>query len=263
MRNLPLNEVSENHSHAIRYKNREKSAFRRGKVFLLVLSATFLVFLYGTVGASPAAIIHVVQFQTLVSKRGLPSDWSLQEYRGTPSFQINQNALPPHLQMISSGDTAFGFRKEIYVDILEYPYLNWSWKAMKLPAGGDIRKKDSDDQSIQIYLSLQIPGVAGLFSAPPALAYIWDNEAPKNTLIKSPQAMLSNVRYLVLRNGKDSLGTWFSEKRNILKDVYRAFGLNSSGSGPIMVRGVLLFINTHHTKGDAAGCIGNIYFSNQ
>ena len=75
--------------------------------------------------------------------------------------------------------------------------------------------------------------------------------------------MLSNVRYLVLRNGKDSLGMWFTEKRNILKDVYRAFGERSSGSGPIIVKGVLLFINTHHTGSDAEGCIGNIYFSNQ
>lgn len=167
------------------------------------------------------------------------------------------------MQMISSGETAFGFRKKIYVDILAYPYLNWSWKATKLPDGGDIRKKDCDDQSIQIYLSLQIPGEGGLFSTPPALAYIWDNKAPKDTLAKSPHAILSNVRYLVLRNGKDNLETWFTEERNILKDVYRAFGLHSSGNRPIMVKGVLLFINTHHTKSDAEGCIGNIYFSNQ
>jgi hypothetical protein len=165
--------------------------------------------------------------------------------------------------MISSGETAFGFRKEIYVDIHAYPYLNWSWKVTKLPDGGDIRKKDSDDQSIQIYLSLHIPGTGGISSTPPALAYIWDNEAPKDTLVRSPQAMLSNVRYLVLRNGKDNLGMWFTEKRNILKDVYRAFGLPSAGNGPITVKGVLLFINTHHTRSDAEGCIGNIYFSNQ
>jgi hypothetical protein len=165
--------------------------------------------------------------------------------------------------MISSGETAFGFWKEIYVDIQAHPYLYWSWKATKLPDGGDIRKKDSDDQSIQIYLTLQIPGEGSLFSTPPALAYIWDNEAPKDTLVKSPQAMLRNVRYLVLSNGKDSLGIWFTEKRNILEDVYRAFGEPASGSGPIIVKGVLLFINTHHTGSDAEGCIGNIHFSNQ
>jgi hypothetical protein len=257
MRNLPSNEVSNSQSHSIGHENRGKSAFRKGKIVLLVLSATILVLLYGTIWGSTTAIIHVVQFQTTVSKSGLPSDWSLQEYRGTPSFKINQNALPPHLQMLSSGDTAFGFRKEINVDIQAYPYLNWSWKATKLPDGGDIRKKDSDDQSIQI------PGEGGLFSTPPALAYIWDNEAPKDALVKSPQAMLSNVRYLVLRNGKDNLGMWFTEKRNILKDVYRAFGQRSSGNRPIIVKGVLLFINTHHTRSDAEGCIGNIYFSNQ
>jgi hypothetical protein len=263
MRNLPLNGASNSQSHAIKHENRGKSAFRKGKIAILVLSATFLVFLYGTIGASSTAIIHVVQFQTTDPQSGLPLDWSVQKYRGAPSFKINQDALPPHLQMTSSGESAFGFRKEIYVDIQAYPYLHWSWKATKLPDGGDIRKKDKDDQSIQIYLALQIPGIGGLFSTPPSLAYIWDNEAPKDTLVKSPQAMLSNVRYLVLRNGKDSLGTWFIEKRNILKDVYRAFGQPSSGNGPIIVKGVLLFINTHHTRSDAEGSIGNIYFSNQ
>jgi len=232
-------------------------------IVLLILSATVLVLLYGTTGASTASIIHVVQFQSPVSKNGLPSDWSLQKYIGTPSFKINQNALPPHLQMISSGETAFGFRKEIHVDIRAYPYLYWSWKATKLPDGGDIRKQDSDDQSIQIYLALQFPGDGGLFSRPPSLAYIWDNKAPKHTLVKSPQAALINVRYLVLRNGNDNLGTWFTEKRNILEDVYLAFGERLSGSGPIIVKGVLLFVNTHHTRSDAEGCIGNIYFSSQ
>jgi Protein of unknown function (DUF3047) len=263
MRKFPCNESSSSQCNTIVHEKRDKSAFRKGRIVLSVLSATILVLLYGTIGASTTEIIHVVQFQTIVSKGGLPSDWSLQEYRGTPSFKINQNALPPHLQMISSGETAFGFRKNIYVDIQAYPYLNWTWKATRLPKGGDIRKKDRDDQSIQIYLALQIPGGGGLFSTPPSLAYIWDNEAPKNILVKSPQSMLSNVRYLVLRNGKDNIGMWFTEKRNILKDVHRAFDGRSSGSGPIMVKGVLLFINTHHTGSDAEGCIGNIYFSNQ
>jgi hypothetical protein len=263
MRNLSRNEVSSRQSHSTKHGNQGKSAVRKGKVALLGLSATILVFLCGTLGVSTTAIIPVVQFQTLVSKSGLPSDWSLQKYRGTPSFKINQDAVPPHLQMISGGDTAFGFRKEIYVDIRAYPYLNWSWKAMKLPDGGEIRRKDSDDQSIQIYISLHIPGEGGISLIPPSLAYIWDNGAPRDTLVRSPQAMLSNVRYLVLRNGTDSLGTWFTEKRNILKDVYRAFGRPSSGNRPIIVKGVLLFINTHHTRSDAVGCIGDIYFSNQ
>jgi len=163
MWNLLRNEVSNSQSHSLGRENGGKSAFRERRIVLLVLSATILVFLHGTIGASTAAITHVVQFQTTDSRSGLPSDWSLQKYRGTPSFNIYQNELPPHLKMISSGETAFGLRKEIYVDIQAYPYLYWSWKATKLPDGGDIRKKDKDDQSIQIYLTLQIPGEGASF----------------------------------------------------------------------------------------------------
>ena len=121
MRNLPRNEVSTSQSHSIKNESRGKSAFGTGKVALLVLPATILAFLYGTTAGSTTAIINVVQFQTIVSRSGLPADWSLQRYRGTPSFKINQNALPPHLQMTSSGETAFGFQREIYVDIPGIP----------------------------------------------------------------------------------------------------------------------------------------------
>jgi hypothetical protein len=95
MRNFSRNEVSNSQSHSVKQENREKSAFRKGKVILPVLSATILIFLYGTIGGSTTAIIHVVQFQTIVSKSGLPSDWTLQKYTGMLSFKINQEAVPP------------------------------------------------------------------------------------------------------------------------------------------------------------------------
>jgi hypothetical protein len=262
MQNAPYNEISNDQSHSIRHEDQERPAFSRSRIILLILLAALIGFLSGNIWAATMSTIPVAQFQKAVSENGLPSGWALQKYKGTPHFRINQDAMPPHLQMISIGKTAFGLKKDISVDIRAYPHLNWAWKTTNLPDGGDIRQKDRDDQSIQIYLVFQMSGDGGLFSKPPTLAYIWDNKAPKETLVKSPQLMLSNVRYLVLRNGKDKLGVWFAERRNVLADYYRAFG-EQSDSGPIMVKGVLLFINTHHTGSDAEGCIGNMYFSNQ
>ena len=261
MRKYPRNEPSSTCRFAIS-KSSVGFPFGKAKIVFLVLSVGALLFSV-TIGWSAASIIHVVQFQSSASANGLPRDWFLQEYKGTPSFRVNQDAQPPHLHMMSSGETAFGFRKEVHIDVRSYPYLYWSWKATKLPDGGDVRGKDSDDQCIQIYLALQIPGDGWFRSTSPSIAYIWDNKAPKNILARSPQAMLGNVRYLVLRNGKDKLGTWFTEKRNILSDLRRAFGEHSVDAGPVVVKGVLLFINTHHTRSEAEGSIGNIYFSDQ
>ena len=253
IQNTPISAVSSEQSRPIRHEIR---------VILLILIVALLGFLFGTIWADTTPVIPVAQFHAAVSENGLPPGWILQQYKGTPHFRINHNAMPPHLRMVSSGETAFGVKKNLSVDIREYPHLNWTWKAEKLPDGGDIRQKDRDDQSIQIYLVFDIPGNRGLFSKSPSLAYIWDNKAPKDTLVKSPQLMLSNVRYLVLRNGQDTLRTWFTEKRNVLADYCRAFGAQPD-RGPIIVKGVLLFINTHHTKSDAEGCIGNIYFTNK
>jgi hypothetical protein len=246
----------------IRHTNRGKKIFSQRMIIFPILLVVLFGFLSGAMLADAVSVIPVAQFQAAVSENGLPPGWILQQYKGTPHFRINHNAMPPHLRMISSGETAFGVKKDLSVNIREYPHLNWTWKAEKLPDGGDIRQKDRDDQSIQIYLVFDIPGNRGLFSKSPSLAYIWDNKAPKDTLVKSPQLMLSNVRYLVLRNGQDTLRTWFTEKRNVLADYCRAFGAQPD-RGPIIVKGVLLFINTHHTKSDAEGCIGNIYFTNK
>lgn len=247
---------------AIRRSNKDRQGFNR-KCVLIVLLCALLCFFWRTDLIAVTSVIPVARFQDAPSENGLPSGWTVQKYKGTPHFKVNHSAENPHLQMISTGETAFGFKKDLAVDIREYRYLNWNWKSVKLPDGGDIRQKERDDQSIQIYLVFQKPGFNSLFSKPPALAYIWDNKAPKESLVKSPQALLGNVRYIVVRNGEDKLGKWFVEKRNIFADYCRTFGGKTSDRGPVMVTGVLLFINTHHTRSDAEGCIGNMYFSNQ
>ncbi len=103
----------------------------------------------------------------------------------------------------------------------------------------------------------------GLLSRPQTLAYIWDNEAPKNIQVKSPQAMLGNVKYLVFRKKSDVTGKWLSEKRNVQKDFTEAFGRHGFTDKQLTVKGMLLFINTHHTKSTAEGNIGNIFFSKE
>ena len=95
----------------------------------------------------------------------------------------------------------------------------------------------------------------------PTIAYVWDNEAPKALMIKSPQKGMEYVRYIVLRNKADALGHWRQEKRNLYEDYKKVFNDIKSGEPIGPIKGLMLFINTHHRAGDAEGVIGDIYFS--
>lgn len=210
--------------------------------------------------SSPAGILRMTEFPDSHLANGAPLGWRLQRYKGSPSLKMEQIGDQFYLRMKSSGYTAFGVKKEISVDIRKYPFVHWTWKAQQLPQGGDVRRADRDDQALQVYLIFQAKGFFDIMKSP-AIAYIWDNEAPKGLMIQSPQKRMGHVRYIVLRNKTDALGFWQREKRNLYEDYKKTFKDIHSGEPPGSIQILMLFINTHHTKSDADGCIGDIYFS--
>ncbi len=239
------------------------------KVFALAIMKSFLLaaliaccftrYAYCEV-KTDSEIVNIDNFYTAARRQGVPVGWRLVKYKGTPVLMTMQDIRSSFLRMVSSGQTAFGIKKEISVDIRRYPYLHWSWKAVRLPAGGDIRRSSGDDQALQIYVIFPAAGFPELYKSP-AIAYIWDNEAPKGLTVSSPQASMGYVRYMVLKNKTDTLDTWHQETRNILQDYKRLFPDVNHGQPPGPIRAMLLFINTHHTDGNAEGHFGDIYFS--
>ena len=201
-------------------------------------------------------------FSARVMKDGAPEGWVVQRYRGEPVMTMHAKEGPPYLRMFCKGDTAFGIKKELGVDLREYPVLNWQWRVNRLPQGGDVRRADKDDQALQIYLIFGTPGTTAAFREP-TLSYIWDSEAPRGLLLKSPQRWLGAVRYLVVKSGEDAMGQWHREKRNVLIDSRHAFSDLEKKAPLDMIRGILVFTNTHHTKGEAEADIGEIFFSRE
>ena len=80
-------------------------------------------------------------------RRGLPSGWTLEKTPGPKSKYVIEKDKEDRFLRLHSVKDGFGLRKEISFDIRKYPYLSWWWKAIQLPKGGDIRKKETDDQA--------------------------------------------------------------------------------------------------------------------
>ncbi len=137
------------------------------------------------------------------------------------------------------------------IDLKQTPVLQWSWKVMALPAGGNACRKSTDDEAAQVY-------VAWLRAPVPVrsrmIGYVWDSTAPPGTICKSEK--MSAVTYIVLRSGSDELGQWKTERRNVVEDFRAIYG-----KAPDNPSAVSLSIDSDDTGSSADSLIGPIVFT--
>ncbi len=205
-------------------------------------------------------IVLVAGFDSPQMQEGAPAGWTLDRKKGTPSLKLEKGSDTYYLHIQSSNASSFGVKRGIKVDIKEYPYINWKWKVDKLPDGGDVRKSDKDDQAIQIYVAFTPTGFPEALNTP-VLGYIWDNEAPKDWTGRSTQIGGGKLRYVVVRNNTDTLGQWYTEKRNIYEDYKKLLKDVKSSYPPGITHGVQFHINTQKTNSYAESYIHEVYFS--
>jgi hypothetical protein len=169
--------------------------------------------------AQPASVLVEDWAQAAEGQRGLPDGWKGQNW-GSPKydFRIVTDGGVKALHMKSEGDGST-ISKEMKVDVRQYPYLTWRWKALVLPKGADVRKSATDDQACQVYVTFpRFPTAV----RSRIIGYIWDTTAPAGLVV--PSQKTSTVNYVVVRSGPGEVGKWLAETRNVLEDFKRAFG---------------------------------------
>src|SRR5262245_54519776 len=78
--------------------------------------------------------------------RGVPPGWQTQSW-GSPKydFSVVTDGSSRVLRLRSAEDSST-MNKEVKIDVKQYPILQWRWKVVELPKGGDARRKDTDDE---------------------------------------------------------------------------------------------------------------------
>jgi hypothetical protein len=186
-----------------------------------------------------------------VGKTGIPDGWQGQNW-GSPKFdfviEADGQAKVLHMKSQNEGST---INKERKLDLKPTCVLQWRWKAVTLPKGGDSRKKETDDQAVQIYVTFpRFPQAV----RSRIIGYVWDTTAPAGTIVGSQKA--GTVTYVVVRSGAEGLGKWFTESRNVCDDYKKIYGEElAEPAGAVSVA-----IDSNDTKSTAESYVGEILF---
>ena len=169
---------------------------RRGIVLAVLLATASVVWAQG------AQLVVEDWSKTPVGQKGVPNGWKTQSW-GSPKYEFEVVSESPTrvLHLVSNGDSST-INKDIKIDCKDYPVLQWRWKLVELPKGADARKKDTDDEALQLYVTFpRFPNAV----RSRIIGYIWDTTAPAGAIFKSQKTGL--VTYVVMRSGDGEIAS--------------------------------------------------------
>lgn len=207
---------------------------------LTILIAAMLAFgVPGTAAASPAGV-SIGAFSTLPSGAPFEGDWRVKTLPGiAPArFSIEADGGSTAVRIDAAAEAA-SLARNISWDLSSLPRLTWQWRINRVVSKSNPAVKSGDDFAARLYVMFDLPIDAlplvartklklarwlyGDELPTAALCYVWGNQSAVET--QGWNAFTDRVRMIVLRNGKDPVGSWAIENRNIAEDFRHAFGV--------------------------------------
>lgn len=220
--------------------------------FPIVAIAALLALIGSAVVVAQPATLQVEDWsKDPVGKTGVPTGWEAQTW-GSPKYdfkiEADGNGRVLHMKSANEGST---ISKEVKLDIRQFPLLQWRWKAVTLPKGADSRKKATDDQACQVYVTFpRTPQAVRSRN----IGYVWDTTAPAGTI--APSQKTGTVTYVIVRSGPEEAGRWITETRNVLEDYKKIYGQDPGEP----VGAVSVAIDSNDTQSSAECYVGEILF---
>ena len=210
-----------------------------------------LILLGAALAAAATPVVVEDWSKVEAGTRGIPPGWEKQNW-GSPKYEfevVSDGAT--RVLHLKSEDESSTISKELKVDVKEFPILQWRWKVVALPKGGDARRKDTDDEAAQLYVTFpRFPSAV----RSRIIGYIWDSTAPVGA--RFPSQKVGTVTFVVVRSGDTDRGRWIVEQRNGFDDYKAIYGEEP----PEKLGAVSISINSQNTRSRAESFFGEILF---
>jgi hypothetical protein len=214
---------------------------------------------------------EVTPFSVAIPGERLPKGWrtmKLSRFKNTTNYRLVKEGGGTVVHA-HADSAASGLVYDIDIDPKLYPMLRWRWKVKDLIPGADNTARQAEDSPVRVIVTFsgdrskwefsdrifaaQLRMVSSHELPYATLIYIWENKAARETLI--PNAHTSRVKMIVARSGRDRLGDWCDETRNVYEDYRRAFG-----EEPPRVTSIGIMTDSDNTGTVAQGFYGDIRF---
>jgi len=205
--------------------------------------------------AASAGRVVVIEDWTAdaVGRKGIPSGWTGESFGRRAEYDLTIEEYGGRRVLhLRSRDEHSTVARELTgkVNLKQTPILEWSWKTAILPAGGDLRRRETTDLAAQLYVVW--PRFPALLRSR-IIGYVWDASTPVSMVVKSRKT--GTVTFVVMRSGTQDLGRWITERRNVADDYARVFGEPPDDPGAITIS-----IDSNDTHSQAESFIGPIVF---
>ena len=227
-----------------------RSNVERVMIFKQLLAVASLA-----LSASASATIDLTSWQ----QNGF-AGWDSKSFVDETSYHITSHKNRTALKAVSD-NAASGLVLERRIDLLNTPYINWSWLIEKTLPNLQEQSKAGDDYAARVYVVID----GGLiFWNTKSLSYVWSSSQEKEQVWDNAYAG-ANVQMVSVRGKGDNVGQWYDEKRNVYKDLIKYFGdQGSEGANQKSYRYidvVAIMTDTDNSGGTAESYYGDIFFS--
>jgi len=237
------------------------------------IAAALVAALFGGCATQPDVITlpHVSHFSDSPPGSALPlgwEAWTLSRFKKPTQYQLVMQDGKTVVKA-SAHASASGLVHRLAVDPRRFPLLHWRWRVTDLIATADNTRKQTEDSPVRVVVSFEgnldklaladrvffvnIRVLTGQQLPYATLMYIWENRAPRDTVI--PSLHTSRVKMIVAESGRDKVGTWQDVTRNVYEDFKRAFG-----EEPGAITAIGIMTDTDNTGGNVHAYYGDIQF---
>ncbi|WP_376694820.1 DUF3047 domain-containing protein [Wenzhouxiangella sp. EGI_FJ10305] len=142
--------------------------------------------------------------------------WKEQSFEGQTHYVLatadEAGAGHAAVRASCSESTASGFVLEREHRLADAPVLEWRWRVDTLYSGVDETRKDGDDYPARVYvIAERWPAFRSR-----AINYVWASAQPAGATWEN--AFAGQFMMVAIRSGKERLGEWVTEQRNVLED---------------------------------------------
>lgn len=157
----------------------------------------------------------------------------------------------------------------VEVDLKATPMLCWRWRVEDVVKNADMNTKAGDDYAARVYVAFKLPpdkidfglrfklqfarNLYGEHVPDAALNYIWDNKNPIGH--RQFNAYTDRTQMIVQRSGTAQVGSWVSERVDVLSDVVKAYGSDQAN-----ISFLALSSDTDNTKSKAQAGFADLHF---